>query len=153
MADTPLLTGFDPDNFRTVISETMTMGLPVATELQPTFYFRPVKTYPHGTLLDTEGSPLDPRIQATVSTPDPVQVPCAVEYTSSTTDEETWVGTFRTGRARLTLLDIHYEQIQDAIEVSLGGARYNIVFQEPPVGLGTVTVYFLHVFPKNEDRA
>lgn len=152
MADSPILTGFDPDAFRTNITNTMIMGLPEDPTLQPTFYFRAVKTYPAGTLLDTEGSPLDPRIEATVTAPDPVQVPCAVEYTANSTDQETLIGTFKTGRAKLTLLDVAYELVKDAIEVSLGEVRYNITFQEPPIGLGPVTVYQLHVFPKNEDR-
>lgn len=142
------LSGFDPDVFRTNIRNTMIMGLPVPSELKPTFYFRDTYTYPGGTTLDPEGKPIDPRIQAT-ATPaaSPLQVPCAVEFAEDTTNNEGAVGTFWTDRAVLTLLDTEYAQVQDAVEVDLSGQRY-LIQKVKAVGLSTVTIYQLQVFLK-----
>ena len=150
MAD-PLI-GFDPDVFRTNIHLAMQMGLPQKTEDRPTFFFREVRAFPPGTILDSEGSPLDPRIAPVVTETDPVQVPCAVEFTADPSDNENLVGTFRDTKVTLTLLDVDYERVKDAIEVGIGRVRYNIGFMAPPLGLGQATVYQLHCFPKGEDR-
>lgn len=144
--------GFDPDVFRANIHFAMNMGLPSDVTERPTFYFRAVRTYPPGTLVDSEGTPLDPTVKATTTAPDPVQVPCAVEFQTTRNDDESLVGTFRQTAAALTLLDVDYDLIKDAIEVSLGGNRFVISYQEPPIGMGDVTVYRLHCFPKGENR-
>lgn len=130
----------------------MQLGLPQEAKDRPTFYFRQTKTFPAGTVTDTEGVPLDPRIAATVTAPDPVQVPCAVEFSATSSDGETLVGTFRETHLTLTLLDVDFAQVKDAIEVAVGQVRYNIGYMAPPIGLGTATVYQLHCFPKGEDR-
>jgi hypothetical protein len=149
MADT--IPGFDPDVFRTNIHFAMNMGLPQDTAQRPTFHFKATKTFPAGTLLDSEGTPLDPRVPATISAPDPVQVPCAVEFQTTRNDDESLVGTFRQTAASLTLLDVDYDLVKDAIEVALNGVRFNIGYAEPPIGMGTVTIYTLHCFPKGEN--
>lgn len=150
MAD-PII-GFDPDVFRTNIHFAMQLGLPQKVEDRPTFYFREVREFPPGTILDSEGSPLDPRIAPVVTATDPVQVPCAVEFSADRTDNENLVGTFRDTKVTLTLLDVDYEKVKNAIEVALGQTRYNISFSAPPIGLGQATVYQLFCFPKGEDR-
>lgn len=147
------IAGFDADQFRTSIHFAMNLGLPEDVSERPTFYFRQVKTYPTGTRVDTEGTPLDPRIKVTITAPDPVQVPCAVEFQPTASDAEGLVGTFRNTHATLTLLDVDYEVIEDAIEVSLGNVRYNISYQSPPIGLGTATIYTLHCFPKSDGNS
>lgn len=144
--------GLDPQVFRDNIHFAMNMGLPPDPAQRPTFHFRAVKTYPAGTLLDSEGTPLDPRVAATISAPDPVQVPCAVEFQTTRNDDESLVGTFRQTAASITLLDVDYDVVKDAIEVALNGNRFNIGYLEPPIGMGEVTVYILHCFPKGEDR-
>jgi hypothetical protein len=143
------LAGFNADTFRTQITNTMIMGLPSDPALQPKFYFRSTSTYATGTLVDAEGKPIDPRIKPTAtSAAAPVMVPCAVEFTPDNSNDEGLAGTFWATRAVLTLLDVHYTQVKDAIEVDLGGRRYLVSYLEPPVGLGPVTVYRLHCFPK-----
>lgn len=143
------LSGFNADTFRSQITATMIMGLPATQAEQPTFYFRSTSTYPNGTKLDTEGRPIDPRIKPTVTEAAPsIQVPCAVEFSPDTTNDEGMAGTFWQTRAVVTVLDTQYEQVKDAIEVQLGGRRYNISFLAPPYGLGPVTIYQLHCFPK-----
>jgi hypothetical protein len=145
------LAGFNPDLFRTNITNTMVMGLPVPDDLKPTFYFRSVSTYPDGTILDTSGKPIDPRIAPT-TTPakQPVQVPCAVEFAPDITDNENLGGTFWTNRATVTVLDTQWGQIEGAIEVDLSGRRY-LIQQVFTVGLGLVTVYQLQCFVKGTD--
>lgn len=144
------LSGFDADAFRTNITNTMVMGLPNDDALKPTFYFRGTSVYPSGTKLDASGKPIDPRVQPTVTVTDPLQVPCAVEYQLDTTNDQQLVGTLWTDRAIVTLLDTHYTQVQNAIEVDLSGKRY-MIQQMTSVGLGTVTVYQLQCYIKGAD--
>lgn len=142
------LAGFVADDFRMNIRNTMIMGLPVAIDERPTFYFPPsMITYPAGTRLDSEGRPIDPRVKAVPIAPDPVQVPCAVEFTPDTTNDTTTAGPFWTGRAVLTVLDIDYALIEAAIEVDLAKRRY-LIQELTEVGLGTVTVYQLYCWRK-----
>jgi len=147
MADSPILSGFDADTFRTNILNTMIMGLPVPVEERPTFFFPETLAYPEGTLLDSEGKPIDVRIKPTRSAPEPVQVPCAVEFATDTTNETGLVGTLWQTRATLTLLDEQYAQVREAIEVNLAGRRY-LIQEMQSVGLGPVTVYTLVCFRK-----
>lgn len=146
------LVGFDPDVFRTNIRNTMIMGLPVPTNERPTFYFPEVLTYASGTLLDSEGRPIDPRVKPTRTSPAPVQVPCAVEFASDTTNDQNLAGTFWQSRASLTLLDTEYAQVVDAIEVDLATRRY-LIQEMTEVGLSTVTVYTLLCFRKGVETA
>lgn len=142
------LTGFNPDTFRTNITATMVMGLSNDTELQPTFFFRSASTYPVGTVLDPEGRPIDPRVTPTLTPAfPPLKVPCAVEYMPDTTNNEGLAGTFWSNRAVLTMLDVQYAQVAEAIEVDLDGRRY-LIQQMTSVGLGLVTVYMLQCYAK-----
>jgi hypothetical protein len=148
MADSPILTGFDADAFRTAITNTMIMGLPVEPAQQPIFYFRNAATYPTGTKVDSEGRAIDARIKPTLTPAHvPVSVPCAIEWGLDTTNNEGMVGTMWTDRATLTLLDTAYTQVQDAIEVDLGGRRF-LIQKVVPLALGTVGVFQLQVFLK-----
>jgi hypothetical protein len=123
------------------------MGLPEPIAERPTFYFPATETWPPGTIKDTEGRPIDPRIKATATKKDPVQVPCAVEFSTDQSNQEGLTGTRWDGRALLTFLDEDYVKVKDAIEVKLAGRVYTI--QEMiEFGLGTVSVYQLQVFRK-----
>lgn len=142
------LDGFDPDDFRDQITNTMVMGLPVPVEERPTFHFPGTDTFPVGTPMTPEGRPVDPRIApATSTSKDPVQVPCAVEFATDSTNDTGLAGAFWQTRATLTLLDIHYAQVKDATEVDLAGRRY-LIQEMTNVGLSTVTVYTLTCFRK-----
>lgn len=142
------LAGFSADDFRVNIRNTMIMGLPDVDALKPTFYFRSTYTYPQGTVLDPEGKPVDPRVQATaIPASAPVQVPCAVEFSPDTTNNEGPAGTFWSDRALLTVLDADYAQISNAIEVDLNGKRY-LIQQMSAVGMGPVTIYQLQCYMK-----
>lgn len=145
------LSGFDPDQFRTNIVNTMVMGLNSHAELKPTFYFPKVTTWPNGTILDTFGKPVDGRVQAAITSPAPVQVPCAVEFAPDTTDNEAMTGTYRQTRCTLTLLDTQYALVSAAIEVDVDGHRY-IINDLHTVALGPVNVYQLLCFRKGVEE-
>lgn len=147
MVDSPILSGFAADTFRSNIINTMIMGLPVPVGQRPTFHFPATLTYPQGTVLDSGGKPIDPRIKPIRTAPTPVQVPCAVEFASDTTPDTGLVGPYWETRATVTVLDIQYEQVKDAIEVDLSGRRY-LIQEMTSVGLGPVTVYTLICFRK-----
>lgn len=145
------LAGFDPDVFRTAIVNTMVMGLNSQTHLKPTFHFPKTTSWPNGTILDTFGKPVDGRVQATVTSPPSVQVPCTVEFSPDTTDNEALTGTFKQTRCTLTLLDAQYTQVAAAIEVDVDGHRYAINDLHT-FALGPVNVYQLLCFRKGVDE-
>jgi len=144
--------GFDAANFRTQIQNTMIMGLNSQSQLKPTFYFQSSSTYPAGTHLDGDGKPIDARIQATVTSPDPVQVPAAVEFVGDSSNDEDLTGTYRQTRVLLTLLDTDYAQVDDAIEVDIDAHRY-VINDVHTVGLFDVNVYQLACFRKGVEES
>lgn len=134
--------GFDAADFRAGISFAMTMGLPQDTSERATFHFRQTISYPLGTRLDSEGKPFDLTIEPEVDGPEPVQIPCAVEFFGAY-GEEGPVGVFESARAIITILDTNWPTVENAIEVTLGGDRYTIAYKEPPLGLFDVTIHRL----------
>lgn len=134
--------GFNAAAFRDGVTFAMTMGLPQDTSQRATFYFQETTSYPNGTALDSEGRPFDLTIEPTVTSPAPVQIPCAVEFVAAW-DGSSPVGVFESTKAVITILDTNWPAVEDAIEVSLGGDRYKIAYKEPPLGLFDVTVYRL----------
>lgn len=141
------LAGFDPDLFRSSIRDTMIMGLPQDEAERPTFYFPATGySYPEGTLLDTEGRPIDPRIKGTPVQKAAVQVPCAIE-TALDTSNGGGLFTHWDTRKQLTVLDVDYAGIADSTEVDLSKERY-LIQEVTSVGLGPVTIYQLMCFRK-----
>ena len=154
------LAGFDPDNFRTQIRNTMIMGLPQTIGERPTFYSPATTTWPthyaNGDPInfDDDGKPLDPTVRPVEHGGDVgIQVACAVEFKAATgEDQEVLVGNFRDTSAVLTLLDTEYALVAGCDTVDLGGVRYYINYIGPPLGLGTVTVYQLYCNPTGESN-
>lgn len=142
----------DAADFRTAIRDTMQMGVPQDSALRPTFYFPVTTSYPAGTILDSEGRPIDPRIQGTAHQKEAEQPPCTVEYASDTTNQGGLVGTNWDGRAVITIFDIDYTLVADAIEVDLSGKRY-MIQERTATGLGSCTVYQLLCFQKGVEVA
>lgn len=152
--------GFDATGFREAITFAMNMGLPQDTSERATFHFKPDGlTYIDTSLatpaevqdprLDQNGNPLNPAIRVERSRPDPVQVPVAVEFSTAGLDERP-VGSFKPTKVSVTVLDQHWPQVKDAIEVELGGDRYVISYTQPPVGLFEVTIYTMECFARSE---
>lgn len=138
---------FNAENFRTVIRQTMTMGLSNTVSEQPTFQWKPIKTYVHN---DPDGKPYD-FTESPVTDIDhvDVRVPCAVEFVAGPTEGVPF-GAIESANVRLTLLDEDYQQIVGASQVLLGENVYIIKFVEPPTGLFDVTVYTIHASALDE---
>lgn len=148
---------FDAATFRDGILTAMRMGAPPEVSQRATFlfrrgaqrYFRDGEEIPPPRL-DQEGKPLDPTIRVeSVPAREPLQTDCAVEFESATADEVP-VGNFRPAKVVITLLEEEYEQVQDAIEVRLGGDVYVIGYQRPPMGLFQVGVRQFVAFARDE---
>lgn len=152
------LSGFDPDNFRTQIRNTMIMGLPQQVVQRPTFYSTSVVQWPthydsgDPITFDDDGYPLDPTVRPIPPTQQTgIQVACAVEFKATQDDNETVVGNFRDTAAILTLLDTEYELVKNCDQVKLGGnMQFYINYTAPPLGLGPVTVYQMYLSPTGE---
>jgi hypothetical protein len=127
-----------------------------------TFHFRRTKTYEQQVLgvwetvtspplvLDQDGNPLDKTVRVRqVLSKQPVRIPVAVEFSTSSLDERP-IGAFKATKATLTILDTHWPQVQDAIEVELGGDHYVISYAHPPMGLFEVTVHMIECFARSE---
>lgn len=140
---------FSAAAFRTAIIDAMTMGLPDAEQERATFRWHKQQTF---NTVDPAGQPYDLTASpATDTTPEDVQIPCAVEFSARPAGSlETTLGEFDTSRAIITVLDEHIASIEGADEVLLGGNTYDIQFMGPPIGLFEVTVYQLFAIARDE---
>jgi hypothetical protein len=136
--DPTFLTGFDADAFRSAITSTMELAMPVNEDERVTFRFKIQRTYEKA---DPSGNPYDfTAVPTEVEERDDVQIPCAVEFVGRRSDGSP-IGQFENPTVVITVLDVHYPQVQGSNQALLGGNTYNIDFVEPPVSLGPVTVY------------
>lgn len=147
---------FDAQGFREAIQFAMVMGLPQDSSERATFHFKATTSYVDAAgdpvanpRVDQDGNPLDPSIRVVRTHPDPVQIPVAVEFNTATLDERP-VGAFKPTRVSITILDTHWPQVEQAIEVELGGDRYVISYERPPVGLFEVTIHTIECFAQSE---
>jgi hypothetical protein len=127
----------------------MRMGAAPDPAQRATFLFRQVRVYPEGTLLDAEGTPLDPSVRAVVTTPDPVTVDCAVEFERAT-PEELPTGVRVPTRLVLTLLEDEYRQVRTAVRVRVGTDRYQLSYELPVVGLFDMAVHQIVAYAESE---
>lgn len=140
-------TGFDAAAFRAAITSTMEMGLPVPAEERPTFRWKTEKTFE---IADPEGRPYDFGAAPTKQTSyEDVQVPCSVQFINMKGDGNA-MGQIDQPRAVLTLLDEHFQRVEGADEVLLGGNTYKIDYVGPPMGLFDVTFYNMYVLAVDE---
>lgn len=145
--DPNFLAGFDSSLFRDAITSTMEMGMPEDEAEKITFYWKPVKTFENP---DASDNPYNlSATPVTASQREPVIVPAAIEFESRRADG-TPLGQFENPRVKVTLLDVHYEQVKDAQSAVIGGDIYGIDFTAPPIGLGDVTVYQLYLTALDE---
>lgn len=157
--------GFDPTTFRDGILQAMLIGEPPKDEDKPKFVVPgsgdPVYTRggvtldPASVRLDPNGRPLDPTIKMVRPGPTQVYVPVAVEFSTAEANELP-VGNFRPTKATITILDqdtsgtLLFDQVKDATDVILGGDSYQIAYRPPPYGMGTVTIYQMVAFARQE---
>lgn len=139
--------GFDGDNFRSIITQTMLMGAPNRVEQKATFYFEGKAEYE---VTDPTGLPYD--LSADVVSDDllrdPVVANCAVEFVDRAS-AVTPVGNFDTPRATVTMLDVEYATVAGATSVKLGGDMYDIRYVTV-VGLFDVDVFELNCEARGE---
>jgi hypothetical protein len=142
-----VLSGFDPDEFRTAIHFVQQMAAPEDVEQQATFYF-PVPKMAGG---DSEGVPFDITKPIVPPTPTkaPVRVPCSVKYVDGAGRIENF-GLLVPSKVIVTLLDVDYTQVQGFSFVVINGTRYWYSDTEPPTGLCTVTIYNVHCKAEDE---
>lgn len=150
---------FDATAFRDAIQFAMVMGLPQETDERATFLFPATTVYMDMSQatpalvtdprVDQNGNPLNPNIKRERTRPDEVQVPVAVEFSTARMDERP-VGSFKDTRVSITVLDKHWPDVKDAVEVKLGGDTYVISYTHPPVGLFEVTIYTMECFARSE---
>lgn len=147
---------FDAQAFREAIDFAMSMGLPEDPSERATFHFRPTVEYWKGGVkldttprLDASGNPLDSSIRVRRINPAPVRIPVAVEFSTAAVDERP-VGAFKPTKVTITIMDEYWPEVEDAIEVELGGDRYVISYSHPPMGLFNVTIYTIECFARSE---
>jgi len=133
--------GFDANEFRTAIADTMKMGSPTAVVEKAAFRWDRSQEF---TSADPAGRPY---VWAAVPTsdtshPDVVVDEVSVEYTSARTLSGTPVGEFVPLRAQLTMLDVHHALVVGANLVLLHQVVWAIV-AETQVALFSVDVFTL----------
>lgn len=135
--------GFDAEEFRRQIRNTMIMGLPVDEAERPTFRWSVKRSY---AVKDDSGNPYNfssPPIS--VETRADVQVPVSVDFSArSSLGSKLPVGDVENSKVVVTVLDVDYEEIKTADQIICGGDTYSIDFVAPSVGLFAVTVYEIH---------
>lgn len=138
---------FDGSGFRDAIHEVMLMGAPPTESERAKFFW--AKTLVYNTPVDDNGVPFDPDATVTSTQPDPVSVPCGIEYFDAQ-DQPVVFGSVTASRLAITLLDEDYDKVKGCAWVTVGGERYFYKRTQPPAGLFDVGVYTMHFTAENE---
>lgn len=138
---------FNSTKFRSAIQGVYEMAAAVNTADQATFYF-PTSLVYDTTGVDGGGVPFDPNSTVTRVVPDPVKVPCGVEYFDSA-GQVTVFGDTVPSRVEITVLDEDFVKIEGCLFVVLGGERFKFSHMEPPSGLFDVGLYTMHFKSEN----
>lgn len=133
--------GFPAGEFRAGIRLAMQLGAPPVEEDRPVFVFP--SQIANDAFADESGVPFDPNARPEVTTPEPVQVPCAVEYDEAASRVEN-MGLVTPSEIKITLLDEDHARIRGFAYVVIAGDRYNYRLTEPPVGMDSVGVWTVH---------
>jgi hypothetical protein len=139
--------GFNAAEFRDGIHFAMGMGAPTTATDQVKFYF--ASTVTPGPSADATGMPFNPALAPTEATPEPITVPCAVEYDRQEGEHDR-VGFVVPSRLRILLLDVDYQQVKDCSYIVHGGDRYDLRYEEPPIGLFDVGVHTMVFVARGE---
>lgn len=139
---------FNARQFRDAIRFVYEMAAPPVEEQQATFIFASELIYVGAS--DDQDVPFDPDATVQRVTPDPVRVPCAVEYFDNQGQPARSFGILQPTRVAVTLLDEDYIQVKDAIRVVIDGDTYEYRRTEPPSGLFDVGLYVMHFSAESE---
>ncbi len=138
---------FPAAKFRNKITFVMNMGAPPEIARQAAFHFAEIVSYV-GTS-DGDDVPFDPTVPVTRTVRPPMIVPCVVEFAPAS-EVVTSFGTVIPDRVKITLLDVHYEQVKDARFVIVNGDRYDKQFEPPAIGLFDVGVHEMYFVAEQE---
>lgn len=138
---------FDGSAFRDAIHSVMQMGAPPSTAEQAKFYWSKALVY--NTPTDENNTPFDPDATVTETQPEPVSVPCGIEYFDAD-DQPTTFGSVTASHLAITLLDEDYDRVKGCAWVVLGGERYFYKRTQAPLGLFDVGVYIMRFTAENE---
>jgi hypothetical protein len=97
---------------------------------------------------DDDGIPFDSTYRRT-RVPRSMQVPVAIEFIDKADQSESF-GYIQSTRVKLTLLDPDYQKVKGFNYVVIGGDKYNYRITEPPVALGAIDVWTVHVVAEDE---
>lgn len=132
--------GFNAKAFRKNIRFVYQMAAPPLTEEQASFYFPTQLVYNVGT--DAEDTPFDPSSTVVRTQPDPIKVPCSIEF-KETSGQVIDFGVLTPALCIVTLLDEDYERIKGCSYMVLRGEKYNYESTDAPSGLFDVGLYSL----------
>lgn len=139
--------GFDPDEFRGAITATMRMGMAQELDDQPLFVFP--RTITNAAPADNEKVPFDPTARPDRSPARTERVPCVVDYVDAAGRVEAF-GIINPSKIKVSLLDVHYQTIEGFEHIMISGDKYNYMKTEPPIALGSVTVWTVHCRAEDE---
>jgi len=97
---------------------------------------------------DDDGVPFDANVRRT-RTPRSQQVPCAIEW-ADVADGRGTFGTIAATKVVLMLLDPDYQKIKGFEYVVIGGDKYLYRETQPPIALGSIDVWMIHVSAEDE---
>lgn len=134
---------FNRAQVRDGLLKAMGFGEPTRTEDKVIFCF-PKRAAASGAA-GGDGVPFDPAERlADVGTANKV-VSCAAEFIDRSEESMDGGTELKPSRLRITLLDEEYQEVKDFSYVVAGGDKYNRDFIEPPVALGSLDVWTLHL--------
>ncbi len=139
---------FDAAAFTTGILTAMQLGKPPNVTDRAIFHFASEVT--NVSPADEEGVPFDP-----YATPVVVQgnsivgIDCAITF-DDVSGRPTQLGDLQPNRIVLTLLHIQYLLVKGFDRVEIAGDFYEYDFTEPPIGLGSATVWQVHCAAKDD---
>lgn len=135
---------FNATEFRNAITSTMEMGMATGSGQVATFYWDIERTYTYG---GNDNVPYDLAATPTATPQDgaTLVVPVAVEFVSRTTGSHGLaVGDLQEPRVEVTILDTYYDQVKTADGIEFEGAKYEIDYWAPTVGLFGVNVHTIY---------
>ena len=152
---------FNAAEVRDALHFAMEMGSPNRQVDKATFYFKQAAVWKDSAgnvienpRLDQDGNPFWSDLTLTYEGRDPEVVDRVAVDFSIARPEELEVGTFRPTRIEVTILDLEWDKVREAIEISVvGGDRYYISYEKPVVALFDMDVHVLVCYALDKREA
>lgn len=133
------------DAFRDGIRFAMEMGAAPEETRQATFFFPSqlifVDAADEDARVDQAGVPFDPSVPVRRETPDPVRVPCAIEYYDANGVQVGELGIVAPTSVKVLLLDQEHAKVEGCERVVIDGDEYWYRKTQPPMGLFDVGIF------------